>query len=130
MGRIAQAWDQMTDQQKVDELRAPTVTRVRRARASKERALAKEFVDSLLSKDFIDDFGTLLVQVRRKAMRLKTLEQRAALVDRQWAYLNKGFRDAGIRPNVIATLRRCLISETISWPWFGQRTTYPAGQGE
>jgi len=50
-------------------------------------------------------------------MRLKTLEQRAALVGGYWNRLEKGLREDGVRSNVIAAFRRSLMVETISRPW-------------
>jgi hypothetical protein len=116
MGEIARQWDQMSEAEKVNELRAPTIT----------RALGKPRGKC----DFLKSFEDLVVAVRRKAMGCSGLEERAALVDRTWRDLQVRFRRAGIAPDFQAVVRRCLISETISWPWLGRRIDYPPGEGE
>jgi hypothetical protein len=117
MGEIAKAWDQMSDEQKTDELREPTITRIRVGEARGK-------------SDLLESFDNLVTSIRRKAMNLNTLEERAALVDRTWCNLQRRFRRAGIPHGFVAVFRRCLVSETISWPWFGNRIDYPPGEGE
>jgi hypothetical protein len=80
--------------------------------------------------DLLESFDNLVVSMRRKAMGMSSLEQRAALVDKTWADLQRRFRRAEIPHGFTAVVRRCFISETISWPWFGNRLDYPPGEGE
>lgn len=117
MGEIARRWDALSDQQKLDELREPVVTRARVAETDAKG-------------DLVTSLEKIVVMVRRKAMGLDTLEQRAALVDRIWADLRRRFQRAGVPHDFREMVRRILISETISWHWFGSRIDYPAGEGE
>jgi hypothetical protein len=117
MGEIAKRWDALSDQQKVDELREPVVTRV-----SVDKAGDKG--------DFVTSFENFVVMVRRKAIGVDTLEQRAALADGMWADLRRRFQRAGLPHDFQEMVRRCLISETISWHWSGQRTDHPPNEGE
>jgi hypothetical protein len=116
MGDIARAWDEMSDEEKVEELRQPVIT----------RSFSKPSRPCNLLKTFED----LVVSVRRKAMALNTLEERAELVDKTWGQLKTQFRRREVAHDFAELVRRCLYSETISWPWFGHRLDYPAGEGE
>ena len=73
MGEIARRWDELTDEQKAEELRQPVITRA----FGKPRGKV----------DFIASFEDLVTSIRRKAMGLRSLEGRAALVDKTWRQL-------------------------------------------
>jgi hypothetical protein len=179
MGDIARRWNEMSDLEKLQELRDPTITRTRnlvlrdlvsvgndddddddkpigncararesecglkdraecavhapptsggKSRKSKSRSKSRE--KARVSAKFHKAFGDLVVTIRRAAMDLDTLEQRAELVDRYWRRLKRQFERSGIPPDFAAVVRQCLYSETISWPWYGMRETYPPGEGE
>jgi hypothetical protein len=119
MGDIARRWNEMSDEEKLEELRQPVITRAFRS-VGKPRGKV----------DFIDSFERLVTSIRRKAMGLSTLEERAALVDKTWGQLKTQFRRREVAHDFAEVVRRCLISETISWPWFGNRVDYPPGEGE
>jgi hypothetical protein len=123
MGEIARRWNELSDEEKLAELRDPVITRCLTSVGSKSSK-------SRGKGEFLDSFERLVVSVRRKAMSLSTLEERAELVDRTWRQLQTQFRRRGVAPDFAAIVRRCLVSETISWPWFGNRIDYPVGEGE
>jgi hypothetical protein len=124
MGRIADRWAEMSDEQKLAELREPTLTR------SEIKPRSKPPSKSPSNADILKSFENLVVRVRRKAMALDTLVERAELVDRTWAKLKRDFRKAGVAADFAAVVRQVLYSETIAWPWFGHREDYPPGEGE
>jgi hypothetical protein len=173
MGKIARAWDQMSDEEKLAELREPTITRCLRSYAPDDdgdgdnngdkesvpvvtcgrdqesecgmkdptecaihappkvggKSRRKGRSKSPRKGEFLKTFEGLVVSIRRKAMDLNSLEERAALVDRYWRDLQKQFKDGGIAPEFAAVVRQCLYSETIAWHWFGSRLDYPPGEG-
>jgi hypothetical protein len=128
MGRIADRWNSMSDEQKLAELREPTITRSweriempgRKARQSKVKR----------DQGFHASFEALVVRVRRKAMALDRLVERAELVDKTWAKLKRDFRRAEIAADFVEAMRRAFYSETVHWHWFGHREDYPPGEGE
>jgi hypothetical protein len=172
MGKLAKLWNEMSDAEKLDELREPTITRCFRSYApgddndgdtvtpvitcgrlyedecglkdpsecavhnppklsndGKSRRRSKSRRKSVRKGEFLRTFEKLVVQIRRKAMNLNTLEERAALVDKYWQQLKAEFRRGEIAADFAEVVRQCLYSETIAWHWFGYREDYPPGEG-
>jgi hypothetical protein len=116
MGDIARRWNEMSDEEKLEELRQPVITRA----FGKPRGKV----------DLIDSFEKLVVSVRKRAMGMSSLVERAELCDRTWAQLKVQFQRRGIAPDFAEVVRRCFVSETTGWHWFGRRLTWPPGEGE
>jgi hypothetical protein len=174
MGDLAKRWNEMSDAEKLDELRDPVITRCLRSYApgdddndgdgvatpvitcgrlfedecglkdpsecavhspppvplDKSRRRRKSRRKAARKGEFLKTFEKLVVQIRRKAMALDTLEERAALVDKYWQQLKAEFRRGEIAADFAEVVRQCLYSETIAWHWFGYREDYPPGEGE